>query len=60
MDTVRWTCDECETVNVVVLKEDDESTELTCRACGGLATLSLVRAVLVVNPPEPVHHTGGA
>ena len=56
MNTVQWTCDECGTVNVIVLNETD-LTVLTCRECGNDGKLSLAKPVVIV-ADEPVHHTG--
>lgn len=54
MNTVRWTCEECGTVNVVVL-QDSNLKVLTCRECGDEGKLSLVAPVVVLE--DAVHHT---
>ena len=56
MDTVRWTCEECGTVNIVVLAKSD-LTVLTCRECGDESKLSLANPVVIMED-RGVHHTG--
>ena len=57
MNTVQWTCQKCKTVNVIVLKEDDERTALSCRECFAKAKLATSTPVVVLEQ-RPVHHTG--
>jgi uncharacterized paraquat-inducible protein A len=57
MNTIRWTCKYCDTVNVVVLLEDE--TEAKCRVCAALADLTIAEPVIVLEPPRGEIHTGG-
>ena len=45
MNTIRWTCKECGTVNVYVFLENE--TEADCRKCGNLAELTITQEVEV-------------
>ena len=50
MNTIRWTCNECDTVNIIVLGEGDVSLE--CRSCGTESGLQLAKEVTVTEIEE--------
>lgn len=57
MNSIQWTCDECETVNVIVVA-GTEATTLVCRKCGMLGLLKDAKPVIVLADIPAVHHSG--
>lgn len=57
MNTVQWVCRECDTKNVVVLKDGENN--LYCRDCGQSVDLVELTEVVVYRYDEVTIHTGG-